>query len=95
MSRVLVIDDHDPSRKHLVSILREGGYEVGGEGASGTVGIALGASIAPDGTLMAVELPGLDGIQAAQKIMKTRPHAIVLLTSRNDAATIEDATRAE
>lgn len=94
MSRVLVIDDHGPSRKHLVSMLRESGYEVVGEGASGAAGLDLAASIAPDVTLMAVGLADLDGIQAARKIMQAHPHAIVLLTSHNDAATIERATRA-
>ena len=94
MSRVLVIDDHDPSRKHLVRILRESGYKVVGEGASGAAGLDLAASIAPDVTLMAVGLADLDGIQAARKIMQAHPHAIVLLTSHNDAATIERATRA-
>jgi response regulator NasT len=94
MSRVLVIDDHDPSRKNLVSILRERGYEVVGEGVTGAMGVALAGTTAPDITLMAVGLPDLDGIRAARKIMKARPHAIVLLTSHNDAATIERATRA-
>ncbi len=94
MSRVLVIDDHDPSRKNLVNILRESGYEVVGEGASGATGVALAVRIAPDVTLMAVGLPDLDGIHAARKIMQAYPHAIVLLTSHNDAVTIERATRA-
>jgi DNA-binding NarL/FixJ family response regulator len=79
MSRVLVIDDHDPSRKHLVSILKGYGYEVGGEGASGAAGVALAASIAPDITLMAVGLPDLGGIHAARKIMQAHPHAVVLI----------------
>jgi hypothetical protein len=34
MSRVLVIDDHEPSRAHLITILRECGYEIAGEGSS-------------------------------------------------------------
>jgi response regulator NasT len=93
MSRVLVIDDHDPSRKNLVTILRESGYEVVGEGASGASGLTLATTLAPDVTLMAVGLPDQDGIHAAGKIMQAHPHAIVLLTSRNDAATIERAKR--
>jgi len=94
MSRVLVIDDHDPSRKNLVSILRNSGYEVVGEGTTGATGLALAATTAPDITLMAVGLPDLDGIRAARKIMQAYPHAIVLLTSHNDKATIERAARA-
>jgi DNA-binding NarL/FixJ family response regulator len=35
MRRVLVIDDHEPSRRHLVRTLTEAKYEIAGEGASG------------------------------------------------------------
>lgn len=94
MSRVLVIDDHDPSRKHLVSILRTSGYEVVGEGTTGATGVALAAAATPDITLMAVGLPDLDGILAARKIMQAHPHAILLLTSHNDKTTIDRAARA-
>jgi response regulator NasT len=94
MSRVLVIDDHDPSRKNLVSILRNSGYEVVGEGTTGATGVALAATTAPDITLLAVGLPDLDGIRATRKMMQAHPHAIVLLTSHNDKVTIERATRA-
>ncbi|MGE5304374.1 MAG: ANTAR domain-containing response regulator [Alphaproteobacteria bacterium] len=94
MSRVLVIDDHDPSRNNLVSILRNSGYEVVGEGTTGAIGLALAATTAPDITLMAVGLPDIDGIRAARKIMQAHSHAIVLLTSHNDKATIDRAARA-
>jgi two-component system, response regulator PdtaR len=94
MSRVLVIDDHDPSRKNLVSILKNSGYGVVGEGTTGATGLALAAATAPDITLMAVGLPDLDGIRAARKLMQARPHAIVLLTSHNDKITVDRAARA-
>jgi CheY-like chemotaxis protein len=35
MKRVLIIDDHEPSRKTLVKTLTESGYEIAGQGASG------------------------------------------------------------
>ncbi len=94
MSRVLVIDDHEPSRKNLVGSLKASGYEVVGEGTTGATGLALAATTAPDITLMAVGLPDLDGTLAARKIMQTHPHAILLLTSHNDKATIDRAARA-
>ncbi len=94
MSRVLVIDDHDPSRKHLVSALRTGGYEIIGEATTGATGLALAAATAPQITLTAVGLPDLDGVRAAEKIMQAHPHAVVLLTSHNDKATVDRAARA-
>ena len=34
MRRVLVIDDHEPSRKILIDTLSQGGYQIAGQGAT-------------------------------------------------------------
>lgn len=94
MRRVLVIDDHDPSRKNLTGALATGGYEVVGEGASGKTAVALVAATAPEIVLMAVGLHDVDGISTARKIMQTTPLPIVLLTSHYDTGTIERAKQA-
>lgn len=94
MRRALVIDDHDPSRKDLVRVLTESGFEVVGEASSGAGGLDLASAIAPDVILIAVGLPELDGIRAARKLMRANPLPIVLVTSHYDAATIERAKRA-
>jgi DNA-binding NarL/FixJ family response regulator len=65
MSRVLVIDDHEPSRAHLVTILRECGYEIAGEGSSGKLALMLARRAAPEVISMAVGLADLDGIERA------------------------------
>jgi len=94
MKRVLVIDDHVPSRRSLVQGLTERGFEVVGEGASAKIAMALAPSAGPDVILMAVGLPDLDGIHAARKIMQANPFPIVLLTSHYDAETVERAKSA-
>ena len=94
MRRVLVIDDHEPSRKHLVKILTEGGYEVAGEGASGKLAMAMAKNAAPDVILMAVGLSDIDGIEAARDMMRSQPLPVVLITSHYDPATIERAKQA-
>ncbi|HTN71413.1 MAG TPA: response regulator [Methylomirabilota bacterium] len=94
MTRVLVIDDHDPSRQNLVTALAKGGYEVVGEGANGKTAFALAAAITPEIVFMAVGLPDQDGISVARKMMQATPVPIVLLTSHYDAETIERAKRA-
>jgi len=54
MRRVLVIDDHQPSRRHLVTILNKGEYEIAGEGTSGKIALAMARTAVPDVLLMAV-----------------------------------------
>ena len=94
MRRVLVIDDHEPSRMHVTKILRECGYEIAGEGSSGKLAEGLARTAAPDVMLMAVGLFDLDGIDAARAIVRSNPLPIILLTSHFDAATIDRAKQA-
>jgi two-component system, response regulator PdtaR len=93
MRRVLVIDDHEPSRKNLFRVLAESGFEVAGEGASGAGALELSLATNPEVILMAVGLVDLDGIRAARRIMQTHPLPVILLTSHFDAVTIERAKR--
>jgi AmiR/NasT family two-component response regulator len=94
MRRVLVIDDHDPSRTRLIKTLRECGYEIAGEGGSGRAALVLAQTSAPDVILMAVGLRDLDGIEAARNLMQSKPLPIVVITSHYDTATVERAKQA-
>ena len=84
-----MIDDHLPSRTFLVRALKEKGFEVAGEGASGKGALRLAKETAPDVILMAVGLADMDGVRAAQAIMEESPLPVILLTSHYDAETIE------
>ena len=77
MRRVLVIDDHESSRKQILATLKDGGYEIAGEGTSGKLAVALARTALPDVLLMAVGLPDLDGIEAARDVMLAQPLPIV------------------
>jgi two-component system nitrate/nitrite response regulator NarL len=61
MRRVLVIDDHEPSRNHLAKVLSESGFRVVGEATGGAAGVELASATMPDVVLMAV---GLSDLQA-------------------------------
>ncbi len=87
----MVIDDHIPSKTFLLRALTNRGFNVVGEGASGKDAVRLAQTTAPDVILMAVGLPDVDGISAAQAIMEENPFPVVLLTSHYDAETIERA----
>ena len=94
MRRVLVIDDHAPSRDNLKRALAASRCEVIGEGTSGKAAAELASATLPDVILMAVGLSDLDGIRAARKIMQAKPVPVILVSSHYDAETIERAKRA-
>jgi response regulator NasT len=94
MRRVLIIDDHLPSRQNLTGALVDCGFTIVGEGTKGESALQLAVATVPDVILIAIGLPDLDGIRAARKIMQARPIPIILLSSHYEAETIERAKHA-
>ena len=87
MVKVLVVDDTDHVRNMLVDMLELDGFEVVGEAASGTDGVAAAIDTEPDVIVMDYKMPGMDGLTAARTIRESRPsQAIILYTAYLDAA---------
>ncbi|HEV7950418.1 MAG TPA: response regulator transcription factor [Glaciihabitans sp.] len=82
MITVLLADDENLLRGALAALLDlEGTIEVVAQAESGTEAVALAATHRPDVVLLDLEMPGMDGIDAATTILAQRPdQAIILLT---------------
>ena len=66
-SRILVIDDEAEIRRSLRMILEYEGYEVL-EASSGPEGVTLVEREAPDLVFLDIKMPGMDGLDALQRI---------------------------
>ena len=92
--RVVIADDHAPTRGMVRAALEAGGCEVSGEGASAFEAIDLAAEHEPDVVLLDIHMPG-NGIQAARKISEQLPQtAIVMLTASREDEDLFDSLRA-
>jgi DNA-binding NarL/FixJ family response regulator len=91
--RVLVADDHEVVRMGVGGMLEDWpDIEVVGLARDGAEAIALCAEQAPDVVLMDLEMPGVDGVEATQRIVGAGgPTAIVVLTSFGDRDHIAEA----
>jgi DNA-binding NarL/FixJ family response regulator len=83
---LLIVDDHDEFRQFARTLLEADGFEVAGEAADGESALAAIAELRPDAVLLDVQLPGIDGIEVANRIGETASPPQVVLTSSRDAS---------
>jgi DNA-binding NarL/FixJ family response regulator len=94
--RVLVADDQAAVREGLATLLDlTPGIDVVGQARDGAQAVQLVAEHAPDVVLMDLHMPGMDGIQATERITREHPATrVVVLTTYADDASIQGALRA-
>lgn len=80
MIRVLVVDDSHFTQSQVASYLEEAGHEVVGKARNGKQAITMVEEHEPDVVTMDVKMPGIDGIEAVERIMATEPTPVVMLS---------------
>lgn len=94
MRNIAIIDDNSTGRLVLRRLLEEKGYNIVAEGENGEQAIEICATHKPDLVVMDVKMPRKDGIEAASEINALSPTPVVLLTARDDVATVRRAADA-
>ncbi|MDA1279387.1 MAG: response regulator transcription factor [Chloroflexi bacterium] len=82
MYRVLLIDDQPIFRDIIRAMLDlAGGFEVVAEREDGAQAAASYQEVLPDAVIMDVQMPRMNGFEAAGTILGADPKAVVVLTS--------------
>jgi len=92
--RLLIAEDETIIRLDLRDLLERAGFEVCAEARDGLEAVALARSERPDLAILDVKMPGLDGIEAARKILEERPIPIVMLTAYGQKELVARAVEA-
>lgn len=94
--RVLIADDHPLMRKGLTDILSGvDDMEVVGAAEDGAAALALAHAVQPHVVLMDISMPGVDGIEATQKLAEMYPRIrVIMLTSYSEREKITEALAA-
>lgn len=93
--RVLLVDDHLLFREGLYSLLSaQADIEVVGQAGDGLEALVMAREIQPDLILMDVTMPGMDGLEAMERILEVLPEVkIVMLTVHDDQERLFEAIK--
>ena len=92
--RVIVADDHAPTRAGVLASLDVDGFDIVGEASNARAAVDLAVTLQPEVCLLDIHMPG-NGIAAAEEISKSLPNcAIVMLTYSRDDDDLFDSLRA-
>jgi two-component system invasion response regulator UvrY len=90
--RVLLADDQTPFRKAAAAVLGHlPDFELIGEARSGEEAVSAVATSEPDLVLMDVHMAGIDGFEAARRIVAAHPATVVILVSSYRTEDVEAA----
>lgn len=92
--RVIVAEDEAIIRLDLKEILEEAGYEVVADTGRGDEAVELTRKHRPDLAILDIKMPGLSGLEAAERITADRLAAVLVLTAFSQRDLIDKANEA-
>lgn len=92
--KILVVDDFGPWRSMMCSQLTNCGFHVVGEARNGIEAIEKAAQLRPDVVLLDLEMPLVNGLEAAPKIREVSPGSKIIFLSQQGDSDIRTAALA-
>jgi DNA-binding NarL/FixJ family response regulator len=84
--RILVVDDFEPWRRFVLSMLKQNPeLQVVGEASDGLEAVQRAEELQPDLILLDLGLPRLNGIEAARRIRQNAPNSKILFVSQESS----------
>lgn len=79
--RLMIVDDSRVVYEEMMDYLQGSGIEVVAYCRDGESAVETYKEVKPDAVTMDIVLPGMDGLEAAEKILKDSPEAKVIIVS--------------
>lgn len=92
--KVLIVEDDFLVSREIQRVLQSIGYRDITIAANGKAAVETAASMKPDAILMDIDMPGMDGIEAARLIQNQCPTPVVFLTAYQTDELVKKASQA-
>jgi len=79
--RYLIVDDSVFARKNMAKMIESFGGKVAAEAGDGCTAITEYDRVQPDIVLMDITMPQMEGIEAAERIIRQHPQARIIMVS--------------
>lgn len=91
VTRILVADDHASGLASLrLMIASRDDWEIAAQASDGAEAVEKAIEVSPDVAVLDVQMPQLNGIQAARQILRFCPDTKVLAVSLHDQGSLMD-----
>jgi DNA-binding NarL/FixJ family response regulator len=85
LRRVLIVDDHEPLRRRIRSVLQREGLDICGEATNGLEAIQKVKEHSPGVVILNISMPIMSGLQALPEIIRCCPGIRVVMFTLDDA----------
>lgn len=85
VASILIVDDDQRFRGIARRLLESEGFDVVGEAHDGETALEAARELEPDVVLLDVQLPGIDGLQVAERLAEQGGPAVVLTSTRDES----------
>jgi DNA-binding NarL/FixJ family response regulator len=81
IGKILVVEDYEPLRRLVCSLLQAEHFQVVGEASDGLEAVQNAERLQPDVIILDLSLPKLNGLEAARQLQKVIPEAKIIFLS--------------
>src|SRR5882724_4428551 len=92
-AKILIVDDNLTARITIRGLLDWHGFQVWGEAKDGNEAVEKVIETKPDIVLMDINMPGMNGVKAAQEIRRIAPATKIVFLTVHDTPAAKIGTR--
>lgn len=85
---ILIVDDHEPMRRRIRSLLEHEKLKVCGEATNGREAIQKAKQLMPDLAILNISMPVLNGLEALPEMLQAAPGIKIVIFTIDDAEEI-------